>query len=1598
MHMHSQQIQTEKQKTHERLITIESYLLDSRDKVDAEDAKALQREEAKLGLPVLQPLHSLIDSAKFRFHGLLAPDMYLEAPQPQQPRPQAESVLHHTTHTESSYEKVVLLGPTPSNIRNEASDFKLTRHTTLGKLKATTSESTSRRSFDKRNERGVSALALERHSDIVGSRPRTPFQKPVLFKSVPEEVLFDEYKTAETRSMAVRLINESASSQSIRILPPAATNFTITSITFPGHAPSSTSNVGRIAAGLVCECMVTFLADTLADYSGELVVVPEHGERMAVKLLARRPAPALGLPATVDCGPCQLTQTATISLPVCNTGAVGRFRFGRKAEAPNAAAIATMPDAFWSESGPLVAGPFVLKQAAYTLSHMERATVDVVFTGTEISKCTEEIVLLVDNGTVHDFTFAGQCEIPSIRMVGLAGGFKRVERKASDLYTGVFNDVYPGVPAARVVTLANDSQMAIPFSWDTHFEAAREAGGIPFTISPSSGELAPESSCEFELCFETSGTGYSEGSMCLNVASIPGADETFLTLDLSGTCVPYDVQILPSLLPIPGDLELGRIHSRDVEIRNTSGVAVNYMLESAWSAVAGIVPVPSAGKIAANSSQRVQLSISPRCAGQIRETLNCYIDHSETPIPLHVEACIGPVQVKLDEPSVDFGLVRIGEYTESEITFRNCSAVPAAWQFVLNPISDGEGDGNADVSYEFTPSVGQLPPLGEATVAIKYHAKNAGRIRHTVACIVGGGPDKLLELTALVQVPQARLLQPSVDLGTLFCGTPVRTTAVVMNVTSLTTDFAVAADASLFSCTPSSGTLGPKEQQTIEVEFSSSEIGAFSHGFDIAIDGATSPPLRQSFTGSTIGASVEFLTKQDARVTLPQATVPENLLETYGFTQDMSSGAGADAPAPAAALALNFGKVKTGAIDAIQEFTIKNTSAIAVDVQFDILGFPVAPDMYDPTKKVALTTAVHGNAFATSAARGMSGVATTGRGPAPPRAKTTMPSFMKSATRRASSPRASRTRVTNISQDFSTVPYGTAEVARVQRSVKQRGKAALASNSGVAFEVKTTHAMIEPFGEVTVTVQCYSDTWGKYTDVLRCTSSLVPTKDIAIEANVLGSPVTFQMGTNTTEDPIVRLGQVTTCHSNEADGTQAVTCCTTAHSLKLKNPSPFDVNLRWECYLTSPATGQLVDLLCYDDGGDQIKLHCRPHEGVWCDKPFTVDPASSTVVLGRDRNLSRDAVKVHFKSPVAGEFLGLVRGIMTMKNPADVIVSRAIPGDAATQSIGVDRTIATDDDKELRFYMTASAATPHVVLPAKLDRFKCGVTDMIETGRASSTISVVMSNTTTAKLALSLATNAPFAIEDVEFGGVASLNGNGILLPGQSLRANVAMGISSKVLMQLCMEDMQARHNAHSRAKNMKQTFEALDLDGNGIITQEELDEARQENSLFTRLRSAPLKKSLHKMDFADPEGKLRVGEPLTVTFLDGSQQSLDLLAEVPISILGLDCDEVDFGVCLVGTPTRKRVTITNTGLAHTAFQSDCSTGSAFACLPNQGPLDGFTSNITNNSMVVEVEYTPPSEGFFEDKVYFRGALGEPPLLLKVFGQGSIDECVEDTS
>lgn len=141
------------------------------------------------------------------------------------------------------------------------------------------------------------------------------------------------------------------------------------------------------------------------------------------------------------------------------------------------------------------------------------------------------------------------------------------------------------------------------------------------------------------------------------------------------------------------------------------------------------------------------------------------------------------------------------------------------------------------------------------------------------------------------------------------------------------------------------------------------------------------------------------------------------------------------------------------------------------------------------------------------------------------------------------------------------------------------------------------------------------------------------------------------------------------------------------------------------------------------------------------------------------------------------------------------------------------------------------------------------------------------------------------------------------------------------------------------------------------------------------------------------PAGEIRLAEVLSVRFVDGSIQEIDLEATVQASHLELSATDLDFGTCLVGSTVSRELTVRNTGLAHTAWEAT-SADAAFRCEPASGQLTGYTSQVSGHADQIVVKYTPVAIGFFESVVEVVGKLGEPTRRVRVFGKGTYDEGV----
>ncbi len=95
---------------------------------------------------------------------------------------------------------------------------------------------------------------------------------------------------------------------------------------------------------------------------------------------------------------------------------------------------------------------------------------------------------------------------------------------------------------------------------------------------------------------------------------------------------------------------------------------------------------PSSGTILADDSKSASAIITPRAAGHLQATLHCLISDGEAislqvrPLDLvaltrQVECTLlGPTLV-VDDPSIDFGLISLGDDSSHRITFTNTSEV-----------------------------------------------------------------------------------------------------------------------------------------------------------------------------------------------------------------------------------------------------------------------------------------------------------------------------------------------------------------------------------------------------------------------------------------------------------------------------------------------------------------------------------------------------------------------------------------------------------------------------------------------------------------------------------------------------------------------------------------------------------------------------------------------------------------------------------------------------------------------------------------------------------------------------------------------------------
>lgn len=259
------------------------------------------------------------------------------------------------------------------------------------------------------------------------------------------------------------------------------------------------------------------------------------------------------------------------------------------------------------------------------------------------------------------------------------------------------------------------------------------------------------------------------------------------------------------------------------------------------------------------------------------------------------------------------------------------------------------------------------------------------------------------------------------------------------------------------------------------------------------------------------------------------------------------------------------------------------------------------------------------------------------------------------------------------------------------------------------------------------------------------------------------------------------------------------------------------------------------------------------------------------------------------------------------------------------------------DETEIRFFVTGTAVAPRLELPGLPPKFQSDPAELIATGRIDATSSIVLTNPTMGNIVCSLATQHPFSVLSTATNGRRVAADRPVdLKPGSSVEVAIGLQLTADAVAALARSQV---------------------------------------------------------ADFGDalPNGEIRLAEVLSIRFVDGSTQRVDLQASVQTSHLELSSTDIDFGTCLVGSTAMRELTVRNTGLAHTAWDA-ASADPAFHCEPSSGQLTGFESHVSGHTSQIVVHYCPAAVGFFESVIEVVGRLGEHTRLVRVFGKGTHDE------
>ncbi|XP_058478852.1 deleted in lung and esophageal cancer protein 1 [Solea solea] len=1382
-----------------------------------------------------------------------------------------------------------------------------------------------------------------------------------VFVANPSAVVFTDYSVGQVYETTLELRNMTSSSRHVRVIPPTTPYFSIGLGRFPGEG-------GIVAPGMSCKYAVRFAPDSLADYEDFIVVETQNEHQLVVPFMGRRPPPILTLPRVLDCGYCLIGGVKFVEFLCENVGlSAGTFTIIPKSQWPTSN-LRPVARTYFSEQP-----PFAISPSLFVLQPGEATVVEVVFFPITAERSCQDFTIVCDNCQVKDISIEGEGQLIAVELASVSGEEELpVIGEVHDLtaeHCVRFSSCNPRSVQQKVITVRNNVHLELPFHWQilkpnlhpllpgetprhSHIQF-HPATDDAFHVSPTSGLLGPCQDQEFLITFCPKELRDYHSVCHLVLRDVPQSqpepseasglqpvrtgsklsDVIVMEIEVKGSTEPYKVQLEPYAIIIPGEIFICTTTQKKFKMWNHSKTFVCFHWERLISSSHIIDVEPPTGRIEQNECFDFDLILTGVEPERLMTSLVCHIEHHEEPVVLLLEVSFKGPTVTVSVPSVDFGLVELGDQTQTSLLLTNTTQLEASWTMEEVPPDQ------RDVQISVKPHRGVLPPMAYCSVDVIFRPQCPQQFETHLELTVDNGHGCCLSVRADVQSPLVCLLNCELLLSEVYVGVPARGAVTLFNQTLLPSHFKwmdqlQGEQASLCSASfdPSSGTLRPNTSMEVAVHFT-------SHTDQERIEVAALCEVQGMNSGLVL------------RILVPD---PQTLSVYYSLL-GVSSVPGDETPST---LVLDFGSDVVLKKAVTKQLLITNQTAIPATFAVEAEYFTCHVSKPNKPKKLGKSL-----------------------------------SYVKK-------------------------PLHVFQAKQVEEKAHEDFVSSLlAHGKGAAFLVLPNTGTLGPFETQSVDVTAYTDMWGEYRDRLICKiGDLEPTL-ISIQMTVKGCPLYFQITGPQLDDqnqgPIIHFGR----HVSGGD--------TVSRSLRINNPTMFDIRIDWETYNINDGDRKLVDVVVafgeafplkdvdgnevmaealsfcdgdvqaawegirspgsectssslqsqsdmeeeeYIDDGDRkeeslypcpvetklISVHIWPHLGSRSDYPYCITPQQIVIPAKSSTTFHVSFTPLTLSNSASeSKCVGFALGFMSL----DSKMAACVPGRVG-RAQGLDL-------EPVRMDLSAAVKPAALLVQMEEDDgvldFHASAGDLLRAQSETElavwdfdiTRSLQLINNSEMVIHFRLKTQPPFTVLKPQSRDRTSSSGN------------------------LTSADSQFMLLQQQKSVQVKVAFHcSLPL----------LDHAGQ-----TDEDVPPGVTLIH--DAGSGEMKLRFQQNLLIHYSNNSVQTVPLRAHLDLCTLRLSTQSVNFGSCYVGHTKTKEVKLYCCG-SHTYWKSviDEEDVCVFSVTPDFGLLKSKTPHVVTCSQLLRISFTPSEEREFRATVLIQSPLVKTDFTVQLQGTGTYDE------